>query len=647
MIVFFLVSCNQYITIGVFLLFDNSYQFKDQSFLSTDVFMKRIYFSLVLVVLSTGLFGQTTAIQYFDKWVKAYNRAVDIYTVTSCDKGLQDALLKEAHDSLTVSVNYLQKAVALNSLYSEDANVQYAQSAILFSLFHSRSCDEYLFTSEQAVKWANTLESKWTVVKPLLLSDMRLKSTASNQSDLDNIQYDSYWESYIIHKVAKDTVGMSNAMHRYIALLRTKYTNPLTFCGALYRDTTMKKATIRLKNLLDGTTNAMWGTHELDYNILDIEVEAQEFVKKQPVTASKTLDALSRLALLEKLMIIELGMELDKPAYVVKQFDELTRLKEATRILELNDMYQKVYTVLVKSSRSTDEDRWKYLEAMKNLAQLSTTDEDLMENMTSDMTDVCNQLFDACQIQEVSEDQFKRLQAYYASVGCKEGTTKCLNAVATIDSLRLKREKNEAFQRKWGLSVGFAPIKTLFFGGKQASFFADIKTFGINQGVRYCSFDGFTDNYRFYSWLINNKKPGGSYVYSGYEASYWFALFSMRDEFVQQRLCLEYRYGHYDFEPLTNATLLNRSTGESALTGITVNPVGINKDVTLVYRLQLFLGRRFFIEGNVGLGLGYRTLKADQNLKTYEIDNDSYNDTRWNRITLPGRLGLRCGITLF
>lgn len=613
--------------------------------------MKRLILLFVLAVVSSNLIGQKLIDNLLVKHAAAYNRAAVIYNneVNSAAADKKIVLLEEAHDSIDQSDAYLNQIHVISSDYDWDLNVKRLQNFSLYYFYTSlyNAPAKPVFSTTKLLKRIEKLEEFMPKMKHIVMTDLKLKYTSMDQAKVDEMQYGAYWNMYKAYKLAKDTAGIKKSMHRYIKLLREKYVNSPNFCEAICSDTSMIKQVDNLENLLSETNQKIWDEHELDYGILEIELKAEERKTKQASTKNDIISTMEKTLLLQNLLLIDLTMDLDKPDFVSVHRDELMRLKQATRILELNDMYQQVYTALVKSSGSTDEERWEYLEEMKRLVLSTSSNLDLMDRIDRDMLEIGNRLADSFHVEDSFEEPYKRLMAYYELAEDKAGVKKCQDALATIETNRIKREKREAFQRSWGLSVGFAPIKTLFYGGKQASYFVDIKTFGLSHGARYCRFDGFTDNYRFYSWVVSKDKPGGSYTYSGYEASYWLGLFSMRNDFVFQRLCLEYRFGNYEFEPLTNATLLNRSTGEVALTGVTLNPVGNNHDVSLVYRLQLYAGSRFFVEANVGLGLGYRTIKADQDLKTYEINDDAYNDKRWNRVTLPGRLGLRCGIKLF
>jgi hypothetical protein len=286
------------------------------------------------------------------------------------------------------------------------------------------------------------------------------------------------------------------------------------------------------------------------------------------------------------------------------------------------------------------------LEYLKEVEHyLSTTsDNELLDNIHADMVDVCNLLFDSW---AYSSESFEQLKAYYDMAGNTEGVNKCCEKLAELEKERLKREKKERFDRNWGLTVGIEPFKTLFNGGKQGCYYADITALGHYQGIRYCNFEGLTDKGRFSSLFKKNEDPGGSYGYSGHEASYWIDLFSLGHGFLWEQFVLEYRYGNYKFDPLSNATLLNRSTNTADLTGVTVNPIGVTNDVTLNCRFKMYVIKRVLLEAYVGVGLGYRKLKANQDLKKYLIDDAAYGDDRWNKWTYPGRIGFRIGINLF
>jgi len=83
------------------------------------------------------------------------------------------------------------------------------------------------------------------------------------------------------------------------------------------------------------------------------------------------------------------------------------------------------------------------------------------------------------------------------------------------------------------------------------------------------------------------------------------------------------------------------------MTGVAVDPLGIGNDVTLGYRLRLYATNALFFEGSLNLGLVYRTLSSNYDLKTYVIDDMSFNADRWPILFIPMRLGFRMGITLF
>ncbi len=295
--------------------------------------------------------------------------------------------------------------------------------------------------------------------------------------------------------------------------------------------------------------------------LLKIELMAEE---------KDLVDPMEKILLFTNFPVIDLKIGLDKPENVAKYYDELTRLKQATKKLGMNEEYLRYYSVLVKSSRANDNDRLECLKELKEQSLSTTSDKKLWDRIHADMIDICNLLYNSW---AYSEDNFKQLQEYYGMAGDTEGVNKCTVKLADLEKERLKREKKERFDRNWGLTVGFEPFKTLFNGGKQACYFAEVTALGHYQGLLYNTFNGLTDKGRFYSLFKKNDEPGGSYGYSGYEASYWLHLFGLGNDILWEQFVLEYRYGNYKFDPLSNATLLNRSTNAADYTGITLKPL--------------------------------------------------------------------------
>ena len=203
----------------------------------------------------------------------------------------------------------------------------------------------------------------------------------------------------------------------------------------------MKSNVSTLKDMLTESDYALWGSYELDYSILRLELEAYAKPDETRSNTSELIKTLNRTSIIQQVLVIELGLDRANSEEVVKNYTELTRLKNALLKLELFENYQRIYTMLVKSSRATDEDRWTYLELMKNLGQSTTSNDELLDNIHSDMIEMCNRLFDALLPQEGSEDKYTRLQAYYDVVGEKNGVTKCREALVSIETLRQKREK--------------------------------------------------------------------------------------------------------------------------------------------------------------------------------------------------------------
>jgi hypothetical protein len=245
-------------------------------------------------------------------------------------------------------------------------------------------------------------------------------------------------------------------------------------------------------------------------------------------------------------------------------------------------------------------------------------------------------------IEEV-EDLNYLLKCYEFS-GNVEKQTSVRNKLTIIEQEILESEAKVKRREKFGFRLGIAPSRLAYGSYNNSfSFTGDIKISGFEQGFRYCRYNDFSDYYRFGAWTYTEVDLVSHNTYTGIEFSYWVTIYNIVDEDMEEKFCVEARYGNYQFEPV-NVSVIERETNSVRFYDYDVHPVAHRYDISAVYRLSIFASKCFYIEGNFALGIGFRYLTSEFNNSTFLIDDVRYSDSRWPMITAPVRFGLRCGI---
>jgi hypothetical protein len=135
------------------------------------------------------------------------------------------------------------------------------------------------------------------------------------------------------------------------------------------------------------------------------------------------------------------------------------------------------------------------------------------------------------------------------------------------------------------------------------------------------------------------------YHYSGYQIEYNLKFTSRNEE--QKSFFYfgpEFRYTHRNFSDSVHLTEIAHPDNRR---GHNLHPESDNYDATFVIG-KLIRGRIFFLDLYAGVGIGYKKLTMDTfDANAYKNDDALFQDSRWNKIYIPARLGLRVGISLF
>lgn len=623
--------------------------------------MKRIACLWVALMLALPGWSQEDSFDLLKALDLKISELIAVHKTVDCEASDPLPAIQKGYDLIQEGLGLIDRLKQVDAGTVMDQRDRFLRMYAFYELFFGKPCSSTIFTEAGYEALAERMLGMMPVHKALRYDALKYKMTNANQRNLDGLYGDRLDLLLSFYNLNPDSTKQMMVAERLIALIQEHYANDPRFIVKLVNDEEPQYATWFVKAMWDYTPpkGSMAG---LERACWAIELTANQVLKAQKKDSTATLGlyeiAYSKSAYPRLLDELKANNVNDRVLF--------ERLLEHIRILEGWEAYLDVYAYILSLASTHNGDRWIFFNRMKDLVEVLNTEhaEDfyadgdqhpLVPRVKAFMAEqlkvmrVTTPLSKGNEVsllslgEETTLNQFKQAYTYLNDEAELQRLLADMEALAVQ---KAKDDKRAAFKRQWGFSVGFAPLKTLLVPGAQ-SYFVDFKTFGVSHGGRLCLFDNHTDNFRFVSWVAKHGQPGGATTYDGYEVSYWLGLFSNRDEFVFQQVQLEYRYGRYAFQNLPSVNLLNRETGEVAMSGVAVNPLGIGNDLTLGYRLRLYASKALFFEGALNLGLGYRSLSSNYDLKTYVIDDMAFNADRWPILFIPLRVGFRMGITLF
>jgi len=295
---------------------------------------------------------------------------------------------------------------------------------------------------------------------------------------------------------------------------------------------------------------------------------------------------------------------------------------------------------------SSIDELYDYIEKTKTWREeLSNTDD--RATAKDHIRRACNLIFEKMNEYSTSAD-YEKLLAYYQYIDDSNGINTTQQKIAEKKEEERKEERREKLRYNWGLCVGVAPGKLIWQAKyNQLSVHADLVTAGFSHGFRYCKYDLYTDKSRFGAYGVDDGEPGDNNTYSGWEGSWWINMKSISgNEIISLTPNLEFRYGNYEFLPVTTS-IIDRGSNTYEFTDVTINPIGKRFDVTYNMKVTSWLFNRIYFQTVFGVGIGYRWLETEYDSNKYAIEYVNFGDERWPKLTMPVRVGFRAGIRLF
>jgi hypothetical protein len=623
--------------------------------------MKKVACFFVVLLLAMPAWSQDNVYDVVKALDETISELVATRKTLDCDAPDPLPTLEKGYNLIQEGLGLINQLKAADAGTVMDQRDRLVRMMGLFELFYSSPCAASIFTQERYASLAARLLDMMPARKALRYSDLKYKLSNTTQQDFD-LMYGGRLSALLsFYNTYADSSRQAMAVARLINLIQEQYDNDARFIVNLVND--------------ENTLFMEWFTKALRYHVppkgsmasLERTCWMIELTANRVLKARKS-DSLSYVGVYERTYVSSAFSRIvdELKANHINDRTLFERLMDHILILEGWETYLDLYAYVLGLETTHNGDRWIFFDRMKALIvklnekhaddfYASGDEHPLVPRVKALMSSQVKVLRSTTPLSignEVSmlslgdETTLLKFKEAYAYLGEEAEWSRLSADMEELAAQKARDDRKAECKRKWGFSVGFAPLKTLLVPGAQ-SYFVDLKTVGLSHGGRLCLFDNHTDNFRFGSWVAKHGQPGGATTYDGYELSYWLGLFADRDDFVFQQVQLEYRYGRYAFQNLPSVNLLNRETGEVAMTGVAVDPLGIGNDVTLGYRLRLYATNALFFEGSLNLGLGYRTLSSNYDLKTYVIDDMSFNADRWPTLFIPMRLGFRMGITLF
>jgi len=609
--------------------------------------MKQIFLVLLLTSFAYLLNAQENekkALEELDAWSNDYYDALDIYNEIKDSKEESSQLCdkaREAYSLLQSSIQHCDAARKLYPAFAKDYDMYLADTYLAIAWFNlsKYTCVQDVFTDETL----NTYVTKTFEIRPtqntISMSDMKLNFY--KPEDFKTSYFNQVYMGFYNAGKQKNNDYRRKYALEYISLMKEEFGND--FINLICNDSTKKFHFIRMNNMLMYSEEFLKEQELQESKVLMMELYAGWLTNKKlnDPGAEFSNNDVKRL---ETADVILKDLKDDGTSAEIDQ--QLVRLYNANMLMNEKKIAHNYLTEAKLHDHSSIDELYDYIEKTKTWREeLSNTDD--RGTAKDHIRRACNLIFEKMNEYSTSAD-YEKLLAYYQYIDDSNGISTTQQKIAEKKEQERKEERREKLRYNWGLCVGVAPGKLIWQAKyNQLSVHADLVTAGFSHGFRYCKYDLYTDKSRFGAYGADDGEPGDNNTYSGWEGSWWINMNSMAgNDIISLSPNLEFRYGNYEFLPVTTS-IIDRGSNTYAYTNTIINPVGKRFDVTYNLKATYWLFNRIYFQTVFGVGLGYRWLETEYDSDKYAIEYNNFGDERWPKLTMPVRVGFRAGIRLF
>ncbi len=587
--------------------------------------------------------AQESAVTHLQKWQENYLSASKTYSelIKTPEKFENDSVLQYnlnfALDKIVLSLSNAKDAILLDTYYAYDARYMMVESSLLGLWFCQNENAQEVFTDTLALAFMDVCEKFRTTYDAIPFYELHFY-----EIEIDAF-YQSYYDQMFLKFIMAVKEGDAETVYKvgdeYLSFLLLSFDRD--FPAIIFYDSKYVYEQPRVYKILEEITpSATTKRKMLELKLLKLEYLANFYYYEKQVDSTFALNQYEENEITACEKFIK-----DNPDEFQKIEEANLRLADAYLLLEDFDSGLRYYSrEILKESTSISD--------IKSFATFTMTIGDTTNNFdvkTNSMLYVDNAANLIVKKESPIEDtaDLRFLLKCYEFSGNEKKKASVRGKLTELERQVLEREAKEKRRELYGFRMGIAPARFVY--GSQHNHFAvtgDLKINGFEQGFRYCRYNNFQDHYRFGAWIYTGDTETAYNTYNADEISYWVTVANFVFEDMEQKVCVEARYGQYRFNTVY-ADIINRETDLIQFYDFDTHPVGHRYDISAVYRVSIFASNIFYVEGNFALGVGFRYLTSEFNNNKFKIDDDRYSDSRWPMITAPVRFGLRCGIRFF